>query len=136
MFLRSCNRRLAADENGLICAEILNQNTKHFGYLGSRTWPYKRGEPPQLQRDSWAVCSLFNIDLDRLRYSKLLSDGRSRIYKDITRQTHIGIPLSTQTSSRAVVIPSGTTGGSSICGSVRGMLLMNSRASGCTLRCS
>ena len=48
MFLRGCNRRLAADENGLICAEILNHNTKHFGYLGSRTWPYKRGEPPQL----------------------------------------------------------------------------------------
>ena len=91
MFLRSCDSRLAADENGLICAEILNQNTKHFGYLGSRTWPYKRGEPPQLQRDSWAVCSLFNIDLDRLRYSKLQSDGRSRFYKDTTRQTHIGI---------------------------------------------
>ena len=65
------------------------QNT--IGDLNAYTWAYKRGEPPQLQRDSWAVCSLFNIDLDRLRYSKLLSDGRSRIYKDITRQTHIGI---------------------------------------------
>ena len=88
MFLRGCNRRLVADENGLICAEILNQITKHFGYLGSRTWPYKRGEPQQLQRDAWAVGSLVNIELDRLRYNMPQSRGRSRISNDITLQTH------------------------------------------------
>ena len=58
---------------------------------------YKRVEPPQLQRDSWAVCPLFNIDLDRLSYSKLQSDGWA-MFDYACQQTkafHMGInPLS------------------------------------------